>query len=255
MWFWICYYNMNEERFTGKADIYDKFRPSYPDALIDFLYENARCDTVADIGAGTGKFTRCLLKKPWNVIAVEPNADMREKLSEIEGISVVDAPAEETTLESHSVGLVTAAQAFHWFDENLFKAECKRILATDGQLAVIFNERVLDSCEISRLRNEICMRYCGAFHSGHVGKRSSEEGDAFLRSEYFAEVLYFSADNDLVMDEQTFIGDTLSRSYAIGEDNADYERFIGELTEAFAKHEKGGAVTVKTKAVCYLGRF
>lgn len=246
---------MNEERFTGKADIYDKFRPSYPNALIDFLYENAWCDSVADIGAGTGKFTRCLLKKPWSVIAVEPNADMREKLSEIEGITVVNAPAENTGLAANSVGLVTVAQAFHWFDEERFKAECKRILTTDGQLAVIFNERVLDGCEISRLRNEICMRYCGTFHSGHVGKRSSEEGDAFLRGEYFSEVMYFSADNDMVMDEQSFIGDTLSRSYAIGEEHADYARFISELKDAFAECESGGVVTVKCKTSCYLGRF
>ncbi|MDE7399935.1 MAG: class I SAM-dependent methyltransferase [Oscillospiraceae bacterium] len=246
---------MNEERFTGKADFYDKFRPSYPETLINFLYENAQCDAVADIGAGTGKFTRCLLKKPWNVIAVEPNADMREKLSDIEEISVVNAPAEETLLKSHSVGLVTAAQAFHWFDEELFKAECKRILTENGKLAIIFNERVLDGCEISRLRNEICMRYCGTFHSGHVGKRTSEEGDSFLRGEYFSEVMYFSADNDMVMDEQSFIGDTLSRSYAIGKEHADYNRFIGELKDAFAKCESGGMVTVKCKTSCYLGRF
>ena len=42
---------MNEEKFTGKADFYEKFRPSYPDSLIDFLYDNAKCETVADIGA------------------------------------------------------------------------------------------------------------------------------------------------------------------------------------------------------------
>ncbi|MDE7231101.1 MAG: class I SAM-dependent methyltransferase [Oscillospiraceae bacterium] len=246
---------MNEEKFTGKADLYDKFRPGYPDSLIDFLYENAKCDTVADIGAGTGKFTRCLLKKPWRVIAVEPNADMRGKLSDIEGISVVSASAENTGLDARSVGLVTVAQAFHWFDENLFKAECERILTENGQLAVVFNERVLDGCEISRLRNEICMRYCGAFHTGHVGRRSSEEGDAFLRGEYFSEVKCFSADNDMVMDEQSFIGDTLSRSYAIGEDHADHGRFVGELKDAFAKYEKDGVVTIKCRTKCYLGRF
>ncbi len=246
---------MNEDKFTGKADLYDKFRPSYPDALLDFLYENAQCDTVADIGAGTGKFTRCLLKKPWKVVAVEPNADMREKLSEIKGISVVCASAEDTGLEDHSVGLVTTAQAFHWFDEEKFKTECRRILTADGQLAVIYNERILDGCEISHLRNEICMRYCGKFHSGHVGRRTSEEGDAFLRGEYFSEVKCFSADNDMTMDERSFIGDTLSRSYAIGKDHAEYGNFIGALSEAFKKCSENGFVTVKCKTTCYLGRF
>ena len=246
---------MNEERFTGKADIYDKFRPSYPDALIDFLYENARCDTVADIGAGTGKFTRCLLKKTWSVIAVEPNADMREKLSDIEGISVVDAPAEETTLESHSVGLVTVAQAFHWFDEERFKAECKRILTTGGQLAVIFNIRNYDGCEISSVRDEICQRYCGAFHSGHVGKRSNEEGDLFLKKEYFSEVKVFRCGNDVETDMNRFIGDTLSRSYALREGDKDFKAFTQELENAFMKYSHNGKVTVKYNTMCYLGKF
>lgn len=246
---------MNEEKFMGKAELYEKYRPSYPDSLIDFLYENARCGCVADIGAGTGKFTRCLLKKPWRVIAVEPNADMREKLSEIEPISIVSASAEDTGLGDNSVGLVTTAQAFHWFDEVKFKAECRRILTFDGQLAIVYNERVLEGCEISRVRNEICMRYCGAFHTGHVGRRTSGEGDAFLRGEYFSEVKCFSADYDMAMDEQSFIGDTLSRSYAIGKDHADHERFIGELKEAFAKYENDGEVIIKTKTVCYLGRL
>ena len=44
---------MNEEKFTGKADVYDKFRPSYPAKLIDWLYEKTQAKTVADIGAGT----------------------------------------------------------------------------------------------------------------------------------------------------------------------------------------------------------
>ena len=246
---------MNEQKFTGKADLYEKFRPGYPDELIDFLYGNARCDNVADIGAGTGKFTRCLLKKPWKVTAVEPNDDMRGKLAAIEGITVVNAPAENTGLGDKSVGLVTVAQAFHWFDEELFKAECKRILTENGQLAIVFNERNLTDCEISRARDGICQRYCGAFHSGHIGRRTTEEGGEFLKNEYFREMKYFAAENNIEVDERTFIGDTLSRSYAIGEDNEDYGRFVNELKDAFAKNENGGVVTIKYTAACYLGKF
>lgn len=246
---------MNEEKFTGKADLYEKYRPSYPDALVDFLYANARCGCVADIGAGTGKFTRCLMRKPWRIIAVEPNADMREKLSDIDHIRIVPAPAENTGLDDFSVGLVTVAQAFHWFDEEKFKAECKRILAPDGWVAIIFNNRVTEDCEISRVRDDICMRYCGAFHSGHIGRRSVEEGDKFLRNEYFTETKYFFADHILELDEQSFVGDTLSRSYALSEDHPDYEKFVGELKEAFAKYNNYGTVGIKIKTVCYLGRL
>lgn len=246
---------MNEEKFTGKADLYEKFRPGYPDQLIDLLYDNAKCGTVADIGAGTGKFTRCLLKKPWQIIAVEPNSDMREKLSEIEGISIVNAPAEKTGLKDHSIGLVTVAQAFHWFNEDLFKAECKRILTENGKLAVVFNERSYDGCEIASVRDSICQRYCGTFHSGHVGKRSSEEGDLFLRNEYFSEVKVFQRENNVEADMDGFVGDTLSRSYALKEDDKEYEAFVQELKKAFMKYSHNGKVTVKYNTMCYLGKF
>lgn len=53
---------MNENKFTGKAELYSKYRPSYPEKLIDWLYEMTNAEAVADIGAGTGIFTSALLK-------------------------------------------------------------------------------------------------------------------------------------------------------------------------------------------------
>ena len=246
---------MNEEKFTGKADFYDKYRPSYPDSLIDWLYEKTKADTIADIGAGTGKFTACLMRKPWKITAVEPNHDMREKLKELKGINVVNASAEDTGIEQGSIGLITTAQAFHWFDEEKFKAECIRVLKHGGRLAVIFNERDYKNCDISKARDEVCQRYCGAFHSGHVGKRTHEEGDMFLRNEYFSEVEYFSAENNVRMDEQAFIGDTLSRSYALSEADKEYKEFVEALGKVYQKYEENGKVTIKYTATCYLGKF
>ncbi|MDE7288923.1 MAG: class I SAM-dependent methyltransferase, partial [Oscillospiraceae bacterium] len=107
---------MNEEKFTGKADVYDKYRPAYPAELIDWLYEKNHAETVADIGAGTGIFTKCLSAKPWKITAVEPNADMLEKLSgNFSNIEIVNAPAENTGIAAGRSDLVTAATAFHWF--------------------------------------------------------------------------------------------------------------------------------------------
>lgn len=246
---------MNEEKFTGKADIYDKYRPSYPDALIDHLYENAGCDAIADIGAGTGKFTRCLLKKPWKITAVEPNADMRRKLSEIAGIIVVDAPAENTGLADHSVGLVTAAQAFHWFDEKKFKAECKRILTENGKVAVVWNDYIEEG--LAEQQTLICRKYSmdkQYAEKGHTGARSEEDGDKFFR-EYFERLWFKEFFSERVFDLESFIGETLSRSHAPKEGESGCEQFVGELKNAFARFEKNGAVTVNCKTSLYLGQF
>ena len=245
---------MNEEKFTGKADLYEKYRPSYPKELIDWLYDNTRAKTVADVAAARGKFTKCLTAKPWKITAVEPNDDMRSNLK-IEGVKVVNGTAENTGLENSSVDLVTVAQAFHWFDEEKFKAECKRILKPGGRTAIVFNERNYRDCEISSARDKICQKYCGTFHSGHVGKRTSEEGDLFLRNEYFSKVKYFSAENNTELDEQAFIGDTLSRSYALNASNKNFSSFVKELKDVFLRYEENGIVTIRYTAICYLGIF
>lgn len=246
---------MNEQKFTGKADLYEKFRPSYPDELIDFLYENARCENVADIGAGTGKFTRCLLKKPWSVTAVEPNADMREKLSEIGGITVVNAPAENTGLPEKSFGLVTAAQAFHWFDEDAFKRECVRILAHNGKIAVIWNSFVKEGLALRQ--TELCRKYSSDprfAEKGHTGARAERAGDKFLGG-YFKELELKVYSGERVFTRDSFIGETLSRSYAPREGDENHELFLEELNALFSEYESRGEAVVKTRTVCYLGSF
>ena len=225
---------MNEQKFTGKADVYEKFRPSYPDELIDFLYDNARCEAVADIGAGTGKFTRCLLNKPWKVTAVEPNADMRAKLAAIEGITVVSAPAENTGLADKSVGLITAAQAFHWFDEEPFRRECIRVLKDGGKLAVIWLNYVKEGMISSKDR--LCRKYSPDEHyrqTGRAGMRAEEESDGFF-AEYFKELKKAEFFGERVYDRESFIGEALSRSYAPREGEPNYTPLVDELNTLFS---------------------
>lgn len=247
---------MNEEKFSGKAQLYAKYRPSYPNALLDWLYEQTKAQRVADIGAGTGIFTACLLKKFPFVTAVEPNADMRAVLLESLGgqAKVVSAPAEATTLKDASVDLVTAAQAFHWFDKPRFKAECQRILTVGGRLAVVWNERV--QTELAEARNRVCMEYCGKFHSGHVDTGYADfDGDTFLRQEYFTHTAYFSIENPVLMTKEQFIGDTLSRSYAPGEQDEKYPLFVRDLGRVFDQYSRDGHIILPYLSTCYLGTF
>lgn len=246
---------MNEEKFTGRADVYERFRPSYPDALIDFLYENAKCDNVCDIGAGTGKFTRCLLKKPWKITAVESNDDMRRKLSDIAGITVINASAENTGLCENSFGLVTAAQAFHWFDEEKFKAECKRILTENGKAAFVWNDYIEEG--LAEQQTIICRKYSRDrqyAEKGHTGVRSTEAGEEFFR-EYFDQLDYKTFFSERVLDLETFIGEALSRSHAPKEGEDCYEPFVEEMKNAFASYEKGGRAAVRSKTSCFFGSF
>lgn len=245
---------MNEERFTGKAEVYDKNRPSYPNEIIDFIFEKTNAVNVADIGAGTGIFTKCLSKRFKNITAVEPNRDMLENLQRnVPFARIVNAPAEDTGLEENSFGLVTAAQAFHWFDREKFKSECIRILTPKGRLAIIFNTP--EKSDFRILRNRIFEKYCGMSDSRKLSGSGESDITCYLRNVYFSQIEIFHADNPVFMDEERFIGLSLSHSYAIKSDDINYENFIAELREAFYKFSRNGTVEMPQDTVCFLGKF
>lgn len=135
-------------RFSDRVADYARYRPSYPAAALDELFADGAGEKrpdVADVGSGTGIFTALLLPRAATVHAVEPNAAMRaeasRRLGPQGGYVAVDGTAERTTLPDRSVDLVTAAQAFHWFDPVAAEAEFARILRPDGRVALIWNRR------------------------------------------------------------------------------------------------------------------
>ena len=108
-------------RFSGRVENYVRYRPAYPQALIDNLMANCTLDqlsTIADIGSGTGIFSRELLDKKLSVLAVEPNLQMREAaesiLSSYSQFTSVAGTTEDTSLADSSIDLITVAQVFHW---------------------------------------------------------------------------------------------------------------------------------------------
>ena len=244
----------NRELFTAKAEDYARFRPSYPAAAVDWLRERSSGGAVADVGAGTGIFTRLLLRRFSPVCAVEPNAAMRAVFRRfLPGIPCLDGSGESTGLPEGSVELATVAQAFHWLDEERFKAEARRILRQNGKVAIIWN-----SCgknEFTLARDGVCQRYCPRFRAGHAGKRSAVEGDAFLRNSYFSKVEVVSFDNPFVMDLPAFLGNMRSRSYAPAPGDAGFDGFEAELRDVFDRFSRDGVVTEPQMTEIYLGRF
>ena len=74
-----------QQGFSSQADAYARGRPDYPEALDDWLKQALGLGPgrqVADVGAGTGKFTPRLVRTGAEVAAVEPVEAMRAKLSE-----------------------------------------------------------------------------------------------------------------------------------------------------------------------------
>ncbi len=96
--------------------------------------------TVVDLGAGTGKFTRLLALTGAEVIAVEPVAEMRERLAELlPGVAVTAGTAEDTGLADGCADAVVAAQSWHWFSAGRALAEVERLLRPGGALGLVWN--------------------------------------------------------------------------------------------------------------------
>jgi SAM-dependent methyltransferase len=131
-------------RFSNRAADYARHRPTYPPAAIDAVLEGLGDPSrlaAADVGAGTGISAALLADRGVSVVAVEPNAAMREAATPRPRVVWRDATAEATGLADGSVDVVVCAQAFHWFRRDEALAEFRRVLRPGGRVALLWNER------------------------------------------------------------------------------------------------------------------
>lgn len=116
--------NPTAKNYRVAVAAYEAGRPSYPAEIVAALpLQAARC--VVDLGAGTGKFTRLLLQHlpaTTRLVAVEPVAEMSAKLAQEARVEVINTRADAIGLATGSVDLVTCAQSFHWFDNEIGRA-------------------------------------------------------------------------------------------------------------------------------------
>lgn len=245
------------KRFTGLAEGYARYRPKYSWEFIDYLVETNSLTTssvIADIGSGTGILSAQLLEKGFAVLAVEPNRDMRETAERLlvsyPGFRSINGVAEATTLEDGSVDLITVAQAFHWFDREKFKLECRRILRKGAKVALVWNSRMHDS-DVVRENEQVCLRHCPNFVAFGSGiEREPGVFERFFTGGVF-ECRAFR--NDERFDLEGLIGRSLSGSYAPKVTDKNYDPYIRELSCLFDKYSVNGLLTLPAETHSYLG--
>ena len=244
----------NTKRFDGKGEIYAKARPGYPSELLDYVKNTLHFDegsTFADIGSGTGIFSELLLNGGYHVYAVEPNADMRMKAEEKLGnrkdfVSVIGTDS-SATLPELSVDCVTTAQAFHWFDVEAFKAECRRILKPDGKVIIIYNTRD-ETAECNKALADIHRKYCPDFQGFSKGMNGGK-CLAFFNDDCKT----FRTDNSRIYDRQGFINRALSSSYSLRDGDKNYAEYLSEINRLFDDFATDGTLTVPIFTVAYAG--
>lgn len=247
---------LSTQKFSGIANEYTQSRPSYAMEFIECLYEKygfADSSVIADIGSGTGKLAKQLLKKGSKVFCVEPNYDMRsvaeKELNTYANFNSITGSAECTTLSDNSVDFITTAQAFHWFDTKSFKKECSRIIKADGKVFLIWNIRNEEAL-INKELYQVFSKYCSDFKGFSGGiKPHDDRIKEFFENEY--EFLTF--DNPLCFDREKFINRCLSGSYSLKKGDYRFDSYAEEIKKVFDKFENGGIVTVENNTVAYVG--
>ena len=248
---------MNIEKFTGKATIYEKYRPEYPKEFIDYLYSElgfSKDSAIADIGSGTGILSKQMLERGSKVICVEPNENMRQMaeraLAAYSNFISTGGSAEDTKVQEKSVDFITVAQAFHWFEVEMFKLECQRIIKPGGKVVLVWNSRVTNS-ELVTENGKICEKICLNFKGFSGGQEENPESFSSFFKDGICE--YKILENNLSFDMDSFIGRNLSASYAPKEGDSNYEQFVNELSNLFAKYSVNGKLIMPNITRSYAG--
>lgn len=127
--------------FGTVAEDYDGLRPQPPQQAVDWLVPPG-CEVAVDVGAGTGLFTRALVDKAAQVIAVEPDARMRKVLTaRSPGVRVVEGRGESIPLLDASADAVFVSSAWHWMDDERAVPEIGRVLRDGGRFGLIWTSR------------------------------------------------------------------------------------------------------------------
>ncbi len=246
------------KRFSDRVENYVKYRPHYPDEIVDYLKrENVlgADSIIADIGSGTGFSTELFLKNGNKVYGVEPNNAMRKAgekyLSAYKNFKSVDGTAEGTTLEPNSIDIISAGQAFHWFNHPLAKKEFQRISKPGGYLILIWNVRqFIDSglgVDYENLLSEFGTDYKEVEHR----TITKNDYDEFYPENYKTAAFQ----NRQLLDYEGLKGRLLSSSYSPDEHSPNYLPMLKRLKEIFDKYNENGNITIKYTTEMYYGKL
>lgn len=245
------------EIFSNKVTDYAASRPGYPAALFDALRSVCKLHpnaAVADIGAGTGLLTQGLLKQGYRVTAIEPSDSMRaaadQSLAHCPGYSSARGSAEHLSLPCASMDLITAAQAFHWFDIEAARSEFLRVLKPDGKVALIWNDRLLND-PLHIALDGIFAQYGGAKRGAMLAHDERSEVPSFFGASTPLECTW---PHEHHLSEAALLSLVFSRSYMPERNSPAGQQAAAQVSELFQHLATSGSIAVRYTTVAIIGR-
>jgi SAM-dependent methyltransferase len=238
------------ERFADRAADYTAGRPSYPAAALDALFDglgDARDVLAADLGAGTGISSRLLAERGAQVLAIEPNQAMRDAAEPHLRVEWIARAAESTGLAEASIDLVTAFQAFHWFDHAKALREMVRMLRPAGRAAVIYNERD-ESDPFTAAYGDLVREYA----LDGTERRRADGLEAFAAFEGWHARRRIEVRNEQPQDLEGVLARARSSSY-LPKTGPKADELHAAVRELFAQHARENSVVMTMRTIVAIG--
>jgi SAM-dependent methyltransferase len=248
-----------KNRFSNRVADYLRYRPHYPEGVLDFLRAQSGLSPahiIADIGSGTGFLSELFLKNGNEVFGVEPNPEMREAgeeyLAAYARFTSVNGSAETTTLPDSCVDFSAVGQAFHWFKPQPTRREFERILRPDGWVAVAWNDRTRSTTGFAVSYEDVLVRFGTDYTRVKDSYPQMKDIRAFFGHENF---VTHELPNFQDFDLESLRGRLRSSSYVPSEGEPKFAEMMVALDELFAAHQQDGRVVMEFSTWVHLGQL
>ena len=249
-----------KKRFSSRVEKYIKYRPRYPQEINEFLKKKGILYSnyiIADIGSGTGILSELFLKEGNKVYGVEPNIDMRyAEISlhiKYSNFISIDGSAEDTKLDDNSIDIITAGQAFHWFNLEKARLEFMRILKPEGWVILIWNRR-------KKLTNEFLIEYEKFLLKYGTDYKAIEQSKLDFNKFFIgnkAENTYnkITFDNHQIFDYESLEGRLLSTSYIPLINSPKYNDMLLDLRRLYEKFQINNRIRFEYETEVFYGKL
>lgn len=243
--------------YSNKARVYAQSRPDYAPEALEAFQNATRIpphSVVLDVGSGTGLLTRHLLEYYDTVYALEPTPAMRRiaenDLGDQPGFHSLDARAEDIPLPEHSVDLITAGQAIHWFEPEPSLRAFQRAAKPQAWL-LLARIKSMDE-ELNQAIGVVYSEEYGCLPQGEHPP-SNLVPDSFYFADGGFDTLTFTHNH--IETWECFLGGIASAAYAPDSDHPLYNRFVQATREIFDNFSKDDLLIWKIATVLRFGHL